>query len=72
MRSTAPRPSRVTVPRPPRCPSGLWKAARRKLDQLDTVTRLEQLAVPPGNALERLRGDHVGRHSIRINAQYRI
>jgi toxin HigB-1 len=32
----------------------------------------DQLAIPPGNALERLRGDRAGQHSIRINAQYRI
>jgi toxin HigB-1 len=53
-------------------PVELWRIARRKLDQLDTATRLEQLAVPPGNMLERLRGDRAGQHSIRINDQYRI
>jgi toxin HigB-1 len=55
-----------------RLPVELWRTARRKLDQLDTVTRLDQLSVPPGNALERLRGDRAGQHSIRINDQYRI
>jgi len=30
------------------------------------------LAVPPGNRLERLGGDRLGYHSIRVNAQYRI
>jgi toxin HigB-1 len=55
-----------------RLPVELWKAALRRLDQMDTVTRLDQLAVPPGNALERLRGDRARQHSIRINAQYRI
>jgi toxin HigB-1 len=55
-----------------RLPVELWRTARRKLDQLDTVTRLDQLAVPPGNALERLRGDRAGQHSIRINDQFRI
>jgi toxin HigB-1 len=55
-----------------RLPVELWPTARRKLDQLDTVTRLDQLAVPPGNALEALRGDRVGQHSIRIIAHYRI
>ncbi len=30
------------------------------------------LALPPGNRLERLKGDREGRHSIRINDQYRI
>ena len=28
--------------------------------------------VPPGNRLELLRGDRGGRHSIRINRQYRV
>ena len=46
--------------------------AFRKLDQLDSVVRLEELRVPPGNRLEALSGDKRGRYSIRINAQYRI
>lgn len=46
--------------------------ARRKLDQLNRVRTLAELAVPPGNHLERLVGDRAGRHSIRINDQYRI
>ena len=28
--------------------------------------------MPPGNHLERLRGNRAGQHSIRINSQYRI
>jgi proteic killer suppression protein len=28
--------------------------------------------VPPGNRLEKLAGDRVGQHSIRINRQWRI
>jgi toxin HigB-1 len=47
-------------------------AARRKLLQLDAATRLETLHVPPGNRLEALKGDRVGRHSVRINDQWRI
>ena len=53
-------------------PKTLWPTARRKLDQLNRVRDLVELAVPPGNRLERLRGDRVGQHSIRINDQYRI
>jgi len=37
------------------CPRGLWKVARRKLDQIQRVKDLIELAVPPGNRLERLR-----------------
>jgi toxin HigB-1 len=42
------------------------------LDQINRVGSLGELAVPPGNRLERLRGDRAGQHSIRINQQYRI
>ena len=43
-----------------------------KLFMLDTVTRLEDLRVPPGNRLEALSGDRAGQHSIRVNDQWRI
>ena len=54
------------------CPQQLWSVARRKLEQLDSVVRLEELRVPPGNQLEALREDRRGQHSIRINEQYRV
>jgi proteic killer suppression protein len=54
------------------CPQALWKVAFRKLDQLDSVEGLEDLSVPPGNRLERLKGDRDGQYSIRINDRYRI
>jgi toxin HigB-1 len=54
------------------CPQSLWKSAARKLDQLDSVTTLNELRIPPGNWLEALRGNRKGQHSIRINDQYRI
>jgi Plasmid maintenance system killer protein len=46
--------------------------ARRKLRQLEIAGRLDDLRVPPGNRLERLRGDRGGQHSIRINDQFRV
>lgn len=46
--------------------------ALRKLRILDAATSLSDLRVPPGNRLERLRGDRAGRHSIRINDQWRV
>ena len=55
-----------------KCPRALWPVAGRKLDQLDSVERLDDLRVPPGNRLETLAGDRKGQHSIRINDQYRI
>ncbi|VAW53826.1 Toxin HigB, partial [hydrothermal vent metagenome] len=36
------------------CPRSLWKVATRKLDQLDSVIKLDELKVPPGNRLESL------------------
>ena len=54
------------------CPITLWSNARRKLDQINRVRDIKDLAVPPGNRLEPLRGSRFGQHSIRINEQYRI
>lgn len=55
-----------------RLPVALWPVARRKLTQLNRVRGVRELAIPPGNRLERLRGDRRGTYSIRINEQYRI
>jgi proteic killer suppression protein len=55
-----------------RLPLELWKSANRKLDQLDSIIALEELKVPPGNRLEKLRGSREDQMSIRINDQYRI
>lgn len=54
------------------CPQELWERARRKLFQLDSVTRLDELRVPPSNRFEGLKGDRKGEYSIRINDQYRV
>jgi toxin HigB-1 len=54
------------------CPAELWGIAARKLDQLNTVNRLQDLGFPPSNRLEALKGNRRGQHSIRINDQYRI
>jgi proteic killer suppression protein len=53
-------------------PTDLAKVARRKLVQLNNAAVLGDLAAPPGNRLEALRGDLAGKHSIRINDQWRI
>lgn len=47
-------------------------AVRRKLEMLNAAARLPDLSVPPGNRLEKLRGDRAGQHSIRVNDQWRI
>ena len=54
-----------------RVPKTLWPMIRRKLDQIDSVTKLDDLRVPPGNRLHALK-DLVGYHAIRVNDQYRI
>ena len=48
------------------------RVALRKLRQIDAACRLEDLRIPPGNRLERLRGNRAGQYSIRINDQWRI
>jgi toxin HigB-1 len=50
----------------------LAKVARRKLVQLNNATMLGDLVAPPGNRLEILQADWAGKHSIRINNQWRI
>ncbi len=55
-----------------RIPRELWPVVRRKLDQLDAVTRLEDLKVPPGNRLHALTGGLRGSYALRVNDQYRI
>ncbi|HEY3818904.1 MAG TPA: type II toxin-antitoxin system RelE/ParE family toxin [Polyangiaceae bacterium] len=52
-------------------PQAIWPVARRKLNAIDAATSLADLSAP-GMHLEKLRGDLAGRHSIRINDQYRI
>jgi proteic killer suppression protein len=52
--------------------AAIAKIAARKLVQLDGAVELRDLASPPGNRLEALRGDRAGQHSVRINDQFRI
>jgi proteic killer suppression protein len=55
-----------------RIPRELWRGVQRKLRLIDAAGRLADLVVPAGNRLELLRGDQAGRHSIRVNEQYRV
>ena len=55
-----------------RVPRAIWRIAQRKLKALDVAARLEDLTIPAGNRLERLKGNQAGRHRIRINDQYRV
>lgn len=53
-------------------PEPMQRVALRKLRMLNRATSLNDLRVPPANRLEKLKGDRVGQHSIRINDQWRI
>jgi proteic killer suppression protein len=46
--------------------------ALRRLVQIDSAEELRDLASPPANRLETLKGSRVGQYSVRINDQYRI
>ena len=55
-----------------RLPPAVQNAALRKLVILHGAGALTDLQLPPGNRLEKLRGDRAGQYSIRINDQYRV
>ena len=65
-----------TILKERRVPKGfsavLAPLARRKLLMVNNAGRLEDLKSPPGNRLEALKGELAGKHSIRINDQWRI
>ena len=55
-----------------RLPADIVSVALRKLDMLNAAQVLQDLASPPGNRLEALRGSLKGHHSIRVNDQWRV
>jgi proteic killer suppression protein len=55
-----------------RLPPEILKRAAMRLMQLDGVTRIEDLRLPPSNQLEALTHDRAGQWSIRINDQWRV
>ncbi len=55
-----------------RFPSTIIKTVLRKLDYLNKAKTLRDLEAPPGNRLEALKGTLKGKHSIRVNVQFRI
>ena len=48
------------------------RAALRKLLILDAADQIGDLRIPPGNRLEKLKGDRANTYGIRINDQWRI
>jgi proteic killer suppression protein len=59
------------VGKSPRLPPDIRKRAAMRLVQLNAVTRVEDLRLPPSNRLEQLHGDRAGQWSVRINHQWR-
>ena len=55
-----------------RLPVEVRRSAQRKLQYLNAASRLADMASPPGNRLEALRGDLRGFHSVRVNDRWRI
>jgi toxin HigB-1 len=53
-------------------PPRIERVALRKLTQLERSRELRDLALPPGNHLEALKGNRAGQHSIRVNDQWRV
>ena len=53
-------------------PQTIWKVAERKLDLLNAAYSLNDLRLPLSNHLEALKKGLKGKHSIRINDQYRL
>jgi toxin HigB-1 len=50
----------------------IQRSARRRLTMLHAAESLQDLRVPPGNRLEKLKGDREGQHSSRVSDQWRI
>jgi toxin HigB-1 len=51
---------------------GSARRAKRKLESVNAASRLEDLATPRSNQLEKLKGDLKEFYSIRINDQWRV
>lgn len=55
-----------------RFPHEVVDVALVKMDSLNAAASVLDLRAPPGNRLERLKGDLKGLHSIRVNDQWRL
>ena len=50
----------------------LSRKAMIKLTMVEAAVNIRELATPPSNHLEKLKGDRLGQWSIRINDKYRV
>ncbi|WP_201584356.1 type II toxin-antitoxin system RelE/ParE family toxin [Psychrobacter jeotgali] len=55
-----------------RIPVDIQAKAQKKLEAIHAAIDITDLRIPPGNHLEKLKGDREGQYSIRINQQWRI
>ena len=53
-------------------PADIQNVARRKLRMINNAQNINDLRIPPANHLEKLSGNLLGFHSIRINKQWRV
>jgi len=51
---------------------GIARRAKRKLEAVNAARRLDDLAIPPSNRLEKLKGGLKEFYSIRIDLQWRV
>jgi len=52
--------------------ASIARVAARRLQAIDYANAIKDLKNPPGNRLEKLKGDRKGQWSIRINDQFRV
>ena len=55
-----------------RLPFEIQHLIRRKLRMINNSQNINDLRIPPGNRLEKLKGDLKDKYSVRINDQWRI
>ena len=53
-------------------PNDIQRTAKRKLVHINSAGSLNDLSIPPGNRLEKLKGSRQDTYSIRLNDQWRI
>lgn len=53
-------------------PPSIHRTAIKKLWLLNAAERIDELQIPPGNRLEKLKSARAHQYSIRINSQWRI
>jgi proteic killer suppression protein len=53
-------------------PRDIQQVAIRNLRMINNAKNINDLRIPPANRLEKLSGNRQGRHSIRINDQWRV